>query len=76
MKTQLSSFFIVLALLSGSNYGAAQSTRFFSIAGPAAATVDAAASVVGRGLGHDAGIVRGFGDASIGRGWNLELPPW
>src|ERR1035438_419101 len=41
MKTKLSSFFIVLALLSGSNYGAAQSTRFFRITGPAATTITA-----------------------------------
>ena len=41
MKTQLSSFFIVLALLSGNNYGAAQSTRFFRITGPAATTITA-----------------------------------
>ena len=41
MKTKLSSFFIMLALLSGSNYGAAQSTRFFRIAGPAATTITA-----------------------------------
>ena len=39
MKTKLSSFLIVLALLSGSNYGAAQSTRFFRISGPAATTI-------------------------------------
>jgi formylglycine-generating enzyme required for sulfatase activity len=39
MKTKLSSFLIVLALLSGSNYGAAQSTSFFRISGPAATTI-------------------------------------
>jgi formylglycine-generating enzyme required for sulfatase activity len=41
MKTKLSSFLIVLALLSGSNYGAAQSTRFFRITGPAATAITA-----------------------------------
>ena len=39
MKTKLSSFLLVLALLSGSNYGAAQSTSFFRISGPAATTI-------------------------------------
>jgi hypothetical protein len=50
------------------NQARAVRTVAAQIAGPAAAAVDAAASVVGRGLGHDAGIVLVSGSASIGHG--------